>query len=718
MEVQEKSKKRELIKTIAIIFLVILLILTFFSNTIMNYSLPEVATQIVTSGTINAKIRGSGTVEPNESYEVVIDQTREVRSICVKVGDSVQPGDLLFVLGDTESSELTQAQDALREAELNYQKQILNLSKGYATDDMAVRTIQRALERAMQAQEENLVTDLELTYAKGDLAAAEAQLSQVQLLLEELKARQSSSQGEDSAYQAAKAKVTELEAQVKALKDSIKGYEEELAKLDTGESVSAERAVQDAKNALDKAQTKWAADWAANLADMKMLTGFSRLSGSPQSFSSSDQVEIERKLSDLKRSEESAKEQYQQELELWNKWDAIPSDDIDSQQKFLNQYGYPPSRKPTEPDEYHAQVRAAFDAVLASQAAAESAQEAYTRALEDRSSGVNTAAQQRQALQQQLNTAKGDLSTAQGNLRSAQAELESASSSNSQLGDQVKLYESSERELTAQRDKRKTELEALEQKQVDYEAAVKEVEAQQKALEEALSGKDIDKQLDNLELQAARLDIEQKREQVEKYREASVDTEVKAKVAGVIKSISVTAGKDNVAGQAMAVIDVVERGYTIQVSVTNDQAKQVKVGDSADVTSYRWGGGDIEAVLEAIVTDPSAPGQKKLLIFRLSGDVEAGSTINLSIGQRSVSAETIVPKSALREDTNGKFVLIVTSKSTPLGNRYTATRADVQVLGEDDNNAAVSGVSPNDYVITTSSKPINPGSQVRMVEDA
>ena len=62
MEVKEKSKKRELIKTIAIVFLAVLLVLTFFSQTIMNYSLPEVATQMVSSGTINAKVRGSGTL--------------------------------------------------------------------------------------------------------------------------------------------------------------------------------------------------------------------------------------------------------------------------------------------------------------------------------------------------------------------------------------------------------------------------------------------------------------------------------------------------------------------------------------------------------------------------------------------------------------------------------------------------------------------------------
>ena len=36
MEVKEKSKKRELIKTIAIIFLTVLLVLTFFSSRYTN----------------------------------------------------------------------------------------------------------------------------------------------------------------------------------------------------------------------------------------------------------------------------------------------------------------------------------------------------------------------------------------------------------------------------------------------------------------------------------------------------------------------------------------------------------------------------------------------------------------------------------------------------------------------------------------------------------
>ena len=186
MEVKEKSKKRELIKTIAIVFLTVLLLLTFFSQTIMNASLPEVATQVVSGGTINAKIRGTGTASANESYEVILDQTREIRSVCVKVGDTVQQGDLLFVLGDVESQELKEAQEALANLNIEYQKKILNFSKEYATEDRDVAKLQEDLEKAIADRDANQVTEAEISYAKGDLASAKNEDSQITQLLEEL----------------------------------------------------------------------------------------------------------------------------------------------------------------------------------------------------------------------------------------------------------------------------------------------------------------------------------------------------------------------------------------------------------------------------------------------------------------------------------------------------------------------------------------------------
>ena len=113
------KKKREWVKTAAIVFLSVMLVLTFFSNTIMNYSLPEVATQYVQSGTITAKIRGSGTVESGDPYNVEVKESRKVSGVAVHVGDTVQQGDVLVYLEDQESEELKTAKEALETRRLN-----------------------------------------------------------------------------------------------------------------------------------------------------------------------------------------------------------------------------------------------------------------------------------------------------------------------------------------------------------------------------------------------------------------------------------------------------------------------------------------------------------------------------------------------------------------------------------------------------------------------
>ena len=54
---EKKIKRKEWVKTAAIIFLIIMLVLTFCSNTIMNYSLPEVATEYVMADSITLQVR-------------------------------------------------------------------------------------------------------------------------------------------------------------------------------------------------------------------------------------------------------------------------------------------------------------------------------------------------------------------------------------------------------------------------------------------------------------------------------------------------------------------------------------------------------------------------------------------------------------------------------------------------------------------------------------
>ena len=219
-----------------------------------------------------------------------------------------------------------------------------------------------------------------------------------------------------------------------------------------------------------------------------------------------------------------------------------------------------------------------------------------------------------------------------------------------------------------------------------------------------------------LDMQAAKKAIEDKqRPNIEKLTKDADAQEVTAKVGGTIASVTVTAGDTASADTAIATINQTDRGFTVKISITNEQAKKVKVGDTAELVNY-WG--DATATLETIGNDPQNPQKNRQLTFRLTGsDIQPDSNITLAIGQQSASYDAIVPTSAIRTDNNGSFVLAIVSKSTPLSTRYTATRVDVQVLASDDKSSAVSGIGSGEFVITTSTKPIEAGTQVRLAEN-
>ncbi|MBQ2802509.1 MAG: RND transporter, partial [Lachnospiraceae bacterium] len=144
---------------------------------------------------------------------------------------------------------------------------------------------------------------------------------------------------------------------------------------------------------------------------------------------------------------------------------------------------------------------------------------------------------------------------------------------------------------------------------------------------------------------------------------------------------------------------------------------RLSVGDKAELINS-WYYDDMDITLASIRPDKSEPSKKKLLTFDVAGDIVAGQTLNVSVGQKSADYELIVPNSAIREDNNGKFVLTVESKSSPLGNRYIATRVDVEVLANDDTQSAISGALYGyEFVITTSTKPVEAGQQVRLAEN-
>jgi len=664
MDEQVVKLKRGWVKNAAIVFLSIMLVLTFFSNTILNRSLPEVAASYVESGSINAKIRGSGTVTAGESYEVVLDQTRQVDAVFVHVGDTVMTGDVLFSLADTESEELKQAQKTLDNLRLAYEKALLNLdSADYAQENRNIQKAREALAEAQQELLDSTVTAEEINAALLNLKDNERVQKQLETTLSDNEAYLAKVKGE---YDALDAKIETWESQLETMEKTVEDYEKQIKSLKNG-SGDLEDELYYAQRDLDKAKKDYA--------DLRVIYG--------------------KDYNELKAAAES---------------NADGSDVIYLMEAMVK------NRDATDPQKIaFEKLQPALDKVdFLTEKVAE-----YETLVE----GSSSVDEQLDKLYDALDDAEDELYELEDDIDEAYDELEDLELAVERTEFQVV---SLEEQVAAQKDtveQLDEHYNTLKDKENDYKSAKDRVESCQDTLDDLTFALAEQKKADGkiaasqqLDLDNSLKEIQEQEEIVAKLQSNSTGAEVTAKVSGQISSLNVTAGRDANAGETLAVIEVVDRGYTVRLPVTNEQSQKVRIGDKATVSNYYWGE-ELDVTLTQIVNDPSKPGQGKMLVFTINGDVSSGQNVTLSVGERSANYDSIVPNSAVRTDTNGTFVLVLTVKSSPLGNRYIATRVDVNVLAQDDTMAAVSGLSMGDYVITTSSKPLEAGMQVNMVEN-
>ena len=580
------TDRKDKIKNITIIFLLVMLILTFFSNTIMNYSLVEVSTQQVTSGQITSKVRGSGSVEASESYSVTIEETRKIATVNVKKDAEVATGDLLFTLEDTDSDELDAAKKSLNEAQAAYESAVLTAG------------ITVAERQSIEAGKGS-----SLTQKQNEIAAANQRVKDAQ-----------------AAVDAAQASVDKIKAQIDAVSNS------------TADTTTEEKAVLDAEKKNSEAQ-------------------------------------------DSLTSAESA---------------------------------YTP-------------VKSAYDTALAS---LQSAQSAYDEAKETRdalnASSTSTQAEKQAAetavttAQAKVNAAKITYDARKDDLNKVQGSYDSAKSAATDSKNALSNanYNLSVKKLTgtntAEANNLQAQLNTATAALTDANTALTSATNDQKKVNDKISGE--------VTITSAYKTMTDLQEEVAKLQAKSIGTEITSPISGTVTDIAVTAGTTVNANDVMMTIQPENKAYVLQFSVTENQAKKVRVGDTAEILN-NWYGNDVSAVVSAIRKDPQNR-SNSIIICEMKGDVSVGDSYTLSIGEQSSNYDTIVPTSAIREDSNGKFILIIESKSTPLGNRYYARRVDVDVITSDDTKSAVTGALEGyEYVITTTTKPIKENEQVRLASE-
>ena len=613
---EQKVKNRGWVKNVAIIFLAVMLVLTFFSNTIMNASLPEAAVQYVQSGAITTQIRGNGTITAKETFEVKTTTSRKVQSVLVSRGQEVKVGDVLMILAAGEGTEVDELQTQLDAAKYSYQQKLINMGGGGSEVARAQEKLQEAI-AARDAVAVNITAeDIEL--AKVRYEAAKEEYQQLTYELEDAGGYVEGGKGDalKELHDAVNAAELEYESNLIRYKNEKNFIEDELASY-------ASKKLHNDKEACAEA-----------IAD-----AFAASTGSLVDY-----------------------------FETYGESTA-------AERKALGHEGY----------------------VLDTNSS--SVRDLPSQALADIAKGYNA-----------IREARDALSKAQDAYDKA---AESTLSQNEELNRQVTEAKRTMDELEA-------EHASLVEKKNAYDSAKDTVVSCETALETLLKTS----KLDNLELSKMYKEIQDLEAKIanlsggEKDENGNVTGgQIVSEVNGVVKDINVSAGNNTDPATAAMTIEVPDRGYTVSMSVTADQAQKVTIGDTAEISTGYWGGSDLQGKLVGIRNDSQNPQNNgKLLVFDVTGSsIESGTQVSVSIGQRSQNYDTIVPNSALRSDSNGSFVLVIVAKSSPLGNRFVATRVDVTELAKDDVNTAVSGgLSAYDMVLTTATKPVEDGMLVRL----
>ena len=770
---ETKVKRRAWVKNAAIIFLAVLLVLTFFSNSILNRSLPEVAAQYPTSGTIELKIRGSGAVSANQTQKVSIGESRKVKGIAIRVGDEVTEGQALFLLAETDSEELTTAKQQLEEMELAYEKALLDQNVYDSGSNYDILSAQITLQDAIERRDKAKVYDEKREPLEAAVNTANQQLNDatnsVALLpekgfldqaneqLEKAKAAQTKAT-EDFNYYAELSGVGDYGSLVDKLETLTEELDEQYYKLEYHNFLSTIREavdsivhsarpaqqIEEIEGQYKAAKAAWDALTAvayyecvdveayhknfdfhalgASLAgynydsvsdyesgvlsfnprteqfdlingmDDKVLvfdtnTGFSSdgaalkeiyemfgLGQTPPATDSDEAIasdgDAETRLDFTSKDHTAALTWVYRSMIWWGETSDAASEYV----KILEEIE-------TKEDEYNDTIRDldnpnlqnAYDEVLA-------ANEAVKLANDD-------------VYQAQLRYDEA-AKTPNANVEAAQKKLDDAKK-------QLELLEGEYEGIGSYADEQKNVISAEKALSTLYSS-----QAQQ----------NVEDQKEDLDLQRQKEQLDKQRALVEDLEENASETIIYAPCSGTVTAVNVAAGDTTVMDAAMAEIELTDQGHTLSFEVTKEQAARVNVGDQAEIDN-RWGV-DIRATLVSITNSKDNPGTMKVLTFDLKGeDVVAGQSLTLSVGQKSQNYEVLVPNSALREDAQGKFVLVVRSKNTPLGNRYSVDRVDVEVLASDDKNSAVKGMlTTGEFVVITSTAPLTPGDNVRLPE--
>lgn len=353
--------------------------------------------------------------------------------------------------------------------------------------------------------------------------------------------------------------------------------------------------------------------------------------------------------------------------------------------------------------------------------------ENQNRAEEKRSRDIDRARedykQTREKYKALVSRAKKEWQTSEQELAKKQAELEQAKQALANIkekyagnmetkSEEISEYQAKVQDLEDDCSALQASAEEKKNAYEDMKETKKEEEKTAKrAVEDAKTEPDADSSVKGNNISVRSLESQlQKLKKLEKEK-----GQILASEDGVITSIITTAGQKTT-DTAMFTMTDDSVGLKYVGQLPADDAEYVSVGDRITLRSADKEAEDIEV---ASLEPDESNEFLKLTAFLPADTFSLGETVASEIVQESENYDCTVPLTALRQDGNKYYVLVLEKESTVLGEQDVVRKSEVKVLDKNEYFAALESdqLDSESQIVTDTDRYVEAGDRVRLKEE-
>jgi RND family efflux transporter MFP subunit len=193
---------------------------------------------------------------------------------------------------------------------------------------------------------------------------------------------------------------------------------------------------------------------------------------------------------------------------------------------------------------------------------------------------------------------------------------------------------------------------------------------------------------------------------------------------GLIDDLEADEGLSASPSKAVVQISDLSQGWELKTIVDADFAKRLVTGETIDVrikeATPRFVKGKVDAIEK---TDSggsqshggSTSGMKQVNLEIVDPKLIGGEQAEFRVTRKIGTPRPLLPKSAVKTDSQGEYIFMVEESKHPLGNEFRVRKKYVHTEDSDGTNVALNGmIMTDEKIVTESSEPISDGDQVRL----